>query len=623
MTTTPENLGPAEHIINALLAFSDHMYHGRPGIVTTDARTTTGSKWAPVTHRVEEGVKVVYGLSKVGRRTVQTRLGVLMDDGKVRVREDRRSRVVGEYRKPGIYPEVAEWFYAQVAAVWNLDNEFAAKWASYAFGEEHRDLKCVLAAFMLVQSRKGAPEKTDEGEVLFYDEDYRDVGEAMVLTQRKGSDLTPKALLRMYDVLTLPGVAKINYDLGFTQSDRNPFLGRWPGAVRKWLRYREENPRMLEGLVNAAFRTTVVDLARKVGYKPISSKFFETLRWKQKQAQDGRRTMAIGAELRQAESWAGLSEKEVCARIVEERPNWKRIVSLLPSDVGVTRAVTVAAISAKCLSDKDLVILTPTLEQLGLLDVQDVKDRWLRAVNNAKDMRAASVAKNTRSQAVKDALETGADKAAKVAVAEAVKGLRTYVLVDISGSMEQSIEKAKVMVAKFVQAMPADQVHVCVFNTHGRVIEIKHASTRGVEAAFRGVRSSGGTDYGAGVRCIGNLPPKDDEDSLFIFVGDEQAVTFSRAVQASGLRPAAFGLLRIQGGYGMSRTAVQSTATSLGVPCFMIDENTFDDVYAIPRTLRNLIAATPVSTNPSRKSVRKTIVTQILETKLLEKPAWA
>lgn len=243
-----------------------------------------------------------------------------MDDGKVRVREDRRSRVVGEYRKPGIYPEVAEWFYAQVAAVWNLDNEFAAKWASYAFGEEHRDLKCVLAAFMLVQSRKGAPEKTDEGEVLFYDEDYRDVGEAMVLTQRKGSDLTPKALLRMYDVLTLPGVAKINYDLGFTQSDRNPFLGRWPGAVRKWLRYREENPRMLEGLVNAAFRTTVVDLARKVGYKPISSKFFETLRWKQKQAQDGRRTMAIGAELRQAESWAGLSEKEVCARIVEERP---------------------------------------------------------------------------------------------------------------------------------------------------------------------------------------------------------------------------------------------------------------------------------------------------------------
>ena len=46
-------------------------------------------------------------------------------------------------------PEAVAWVYAQCAEVWNLDNEFAAKWASRAFGEEHRDLKVVLCALML------------------------------------------------------------------------------------------------------------------------------------------------------------------------------------------------------------------------------------------------------------------------------------------------------------------------------------------------------------------------------------------------------------------------------------------------------------------------------------------
>src|ERR1700751_1772347 len=141
MRATAEKLGPAEKILQTLLNHTDHMVHNRPGLVTGDARHTVGVRWVPVTHKEENGQKVVYELTKIGKKTNKVRKGVLRADNKV----EENGKVVGEYRAPGLFPEVAAWMYGQVAAVWKMDNEFAARWASYAFGQEHRDLKVVLA----------------------------------------------------------------------------------------------------------------------------------------------------------------------------------------------------------------------------------------------------------------------------------------------------------------------------------------------------------------------------------------------------------------------------------------------------------------------------------------------
>jgi hypothetical protein len=476
----------------------------------------------------------------------------------------------------------------------------------------------------------------DGGEHLFDDEDYRDVGEAMILLKEKGKDLNPKLLLRIYDVLSIPEIAKINRDLGFGKSAKHAFLGRWPKTIEKWLRYREENPKMLHGLVKAGFRTTVMTLARRVHYKPTSDKFFEALRWKQKQAEDGRRDMAIGKAVKAAESWDHLDEAGVCEHIEKTRPSWKRIVGLLPPKIGVTRAVMAAAIESGSLSDKDLIILTPTIEDLGLFKVQEIKERHASALAKADDMRAANIARNVRSKDLKEEMEAGADKAAQKAVEEVLRGLRVYFMVDVSGSMDGALEAAKPLIAKFLQSIPADQVHVAVFNTAGREVTIKHASTKGVEAAFRGIRAGGGTDYGSGVYVLSKHKLQKDEDALFIFVGDEeQPRTFEAQVQNSGLNPVAFGFLKTVafGGaagwrarhYGADNSkAVRNTAARLGIPCFMIDDRTFDDPYAIPPTLRALIAATPVGeTIGAAARVRVTLVDQILQTDLLQKPAWA
>jgi len=615
-----ENLGPAERILQTVLAYSDHLVHNRPGLIVADAHAVVGVRWEPVTHKIEGGQKLVFKLTKIGKKTNKTQIGILRDNKQIVA---ANGAVIGEYREAGIFPEVAAWMYRQVSEVWKLDHEFAAKWASYAFSEDHRDLKVVLAAFMLVQSRKGDP-IMDNGQVAFYDADYRDVGEAMMLIYGKGGkDLNPKLLLRMHDLLRLPAVAQINRELGFGKSDRKPFVGRWAKAVTKWLEYREENPKLLEGLVKAGFRSTVMSLSQRVGYKPSSPKFFELLRWKQKQAEDGRRELAIGVAVTQAESWEGFSEEQICERIVAERIGLKRVEGMLPKSVGLTAAIMAAIIENNLLSDKDLIIRTPTLEELGLLNVAPIKARWERAIKNSEDMRAANIARNVTSNEIKEKLQDGADNAVKKAAEEVTKGIVVHFVVDISGSMNVSLEMAKEYMAKFAQGIPLDRIHACVFSTTARDVPLRVASKAGIDNAFSGFRAGGGTDYGCGVRKMAQFKPKDDEDTIIIFVGDEgQRPTFEQDVINSGLRPMAFGLIKVPGDRG---SCVVDTAARLNIPCFQIDNRTFEDAYAIPRTLRNLIAATPVRQAPAAaySFVRETLVDKILKVKLLIKPSWA
>jgi len=612
-----ENLGPAERMINALLTHTDHLYHGRAGMEQPSAAMPTSVSWRPVTTAVENGQTVVYLMSKTGKKTDKVRVGVLDGDRIV----DNAGGYLGTFRKPGISPKVAEWMYRQVAEVWKLDNEFAAKWASWAFTQDHRDLKTILAAFMLVQNRSGEP-VMDDGKVSFFDDDYRAVGEAMCFIRDKVG-FNPKMLLRIGEVLDQEGVAQINRELGFGRSSREPAKGRYTKAIMKWLHNQEVNPKSLETLVKAGFRTSVMALARRVGYKPVSVKFFETLRWKQKQAQDGRRTLAIGVELAAAESWEGLTETQICQKIVTDKPNYKRLVGMLPKSVGLTRAIMAAAIESKCVSDQDLIILTPTLEDLGLLKVASIEARFKKACEAATNQRALNVARNVKRATTVAALQEAADKANAKVAAESLRGIRLYVVVDKSGSMQQSLETAKKYLTRLLGGFPLDKMHVSVFNSFGAKVEIKAPTAQAVEMAFRGHTAGGGTTHSEGVRVLlQDHKPAADEDAVFLFVGDEGEYSGTRLAQIFsqfGVTPAAFGMLKVEGENG---NCVHDAAGILKIPCFDVGENIFEDPYAVTRTLQRLIAATPVSQNPTRTvyAARRTLVQQILDVKLLEVP---
>jgi hypothetical protein len=626
-TQRVEALGPAERIIQTLTAHVDHAVHNRPGLVVNDGSQTAGVKWQQATWKKEGDEKVVFLVNRVGKKTRKTRVGVGVA-GTDEVREN--GRLVGRFRNPGLMPEVVGYIYQQIADVWSMDNEFAARWASWAFNNENsRDLKVILAAFMLVQSRFGEPVK--DGDETYQDEDYRAVGEAMCLIRSKkpGHTFNPKLLLRVGEVLELPQVVEINRALGFGQTGRRAIVGRYNKVIEKWLRHVDMNPKLLEKLVKEeGFRTKIMALARKIGYKPATDKFFEILRWKQVQAKDGHREVAVGKAVTKADTWEGLGEADICPKIIKEKPSWKVIAGKLPQEVGITPAIMCAAIEAGSLSDQDLIIMTPTLEELGLLTNVTVERRWKQAVEAAENQRALNIARNVKTKEAKEGLEEAADKAAQKAVEEVAKDLRIYVVVDKSGSMQGALDTAKKHLKKFVGAFPLERLHVSVFNTVGREIAIPRPTAAAVEQAFRGHSANGGTSYANGIGClIGSHKPAPEEDALVIFVGDQEDGRHDKLAEVFrqyGVMPVAFGMLDVKGQWSHGGRVVERAADLLQIPCFKIDEKVFDDPYAVPRTLRNLVASTPVGAKPvGVQSRRVSLVDTILKTPLLQKPAWA
>lgn len=621
-----ESLGPAERIIRALTSYTDHASHGRPGVLMADGRSPFGVRWVQATWVQEGDSKIVYRVDKVGKKVQKTRLGVMNGTNDV----VDNGRVVCQYKRPGLFPHAIVHMYKQIWEVWKLDNEFAAKWASWAWlHEDNRDLKVLLAAFMLVQNRFG--EAIWEGATRCQDDDYRTVGEAMCLRHDKGKTFSPKMLLRVGEVLSLPEITAINRELGFGRTARRAIYGRYIKVIEKYLANLERNPKVIEWLVGSGFRTTLMKLARKAGYKPEGELFFELLRWKQKQAPDGRRTIAIGKAVREANNWRDFSETQICEAIMAERPSYKVVVGRLPRELGLTPAIMAATIEAGVLSDQELIILTPTLEGLGLLENKDVFERWKRATERAENQRAANIKKNVRSQRAQAGLQKAVDTAAAKAVEEVTRDLRVYIAVDISGSMTCAIDKAKALLTKFVGAFPLDRLHVCVFNTGAKMLRIEAQTQAAVAKALRGYSAGGGTLYESAIRQFANFPPKPGEDALVIFVGDQlddRTQVFISAFARANLKPVAFGMLHVESPYSIrypSIRIVEQAAARMDIPCLSMDEAVFDDVYAIPRTLRNLIASTPVSDGvmAASKVNARNVLQKILDTPLLQKPVWA
>jgi hypothetical protein len=210
-TPLPESqMGPAERLLDVVLNGSAHLWHNRPGL---DVRGT----WQPA-----KGAK---------------------------------KSAAGTPVKPGLFVPAAVALYSRLLEIHKLNADLMAHLASYALVEtDWRDLKVACAALMLVQARAGTPVHDDDGSVAFYDDDHRRIGEAMVLWYQKKSPrmLTPKAVLRIAELLETPQIAELNRKAGFGDpaAKRAP-LGRWSKAADKWLAMRETNRAMLEGLVRA------------------------------------------------------------------------------------------------------------------------------------------------------------------------------------------------------------------------------------------------------------------------------------------------------------------------------------------------------------------------------------
>ncbi|GMU62172.1 MAG: hypothetical protein AMXMBFR34_39350 [Myxococcaceae bacterium] len=577
-------LGPAEKLLDLVLSSSAHLWHNRPGI-------EIAGTWQPKPKKGQP-------LPKSAREV-----------------------------KPGLHVAAATRLYERLLEIYRLNTELFAHFASYALKEtDWRDLKVACAALMLVQNKSGQPVKEDDGQVAFYDDDLRALGEAMALFYEKKSPrmMTPKAVLRVAQLLETEEIARLNRKAGFGDpASKKPPLGRWKRAAQKWLAARERNPALLQGLVKAGFKETIKAIARKCGYKPESQAFFEALGWKQSQAKGGHRTVGLGAlKLQKQERFDGLAEAEICEAIVEQSLTYKDVVGRLPKDVGLTPAIMAALLPS--LSDKDLRIMTPTLEELGLMADREVRARWEKAIETATDQRALNIAKNVRSKEVREKLEQAADVAAKKAVAEATKDVdvRVMFLIDKSGSMQGAIEQSIEALSKILAGFPPQRLHIATFDTMGTVLVPKAPSRAGVQHMLKGIKADGGTVHGAGVRAIhrAGVTFPDSSRLVVIVVGDEAGEAgdqLARAFTDCGYRPSALAMLVSVAGNAARGNSVRTCAGFMKLPFSEVNVSHFDDPYQVTRVLKALLDA-PVAVGAAPQLGW---VERVMKTPLLQLPA--
>jgi hypothetical protein len=573
MTTLPESqLGPAERLLDLVLNASAHLWHNRPGV-------DVGGQWRPRGARSAGGVQV----------------------------------------RPGLFAPAATTLYSRLLEINELSPELMARFASFALKEtDWRDLKVAATALMLVQSRSGQPVRDDDGSVAFYDDDYRSIGEAMILWYEKKSPrmLTPKGVLRVAELLERPEIAELNRAAGFGDpASKKPPLGRYKRAAEKWLRVRESNTPLLEGLVRAGYKETLKKIARKVGYKPESQAFFEILGWKQKQAEGGHRSIGLtDLRLEKRERFDGLSELEICEAIEAQQLGYKEVVGRLPKEVGLTPAIMAALLPS--LSDRDLRILTPTLEELGLMADPEIRRRWEQAIAESTDQRALNVAKNVRDKELREKLEGAADVAAQKAVAEATREADVHVmfLIDKSGSMQGAIEQSIEALTKILAGFPPDKLHIASFDTSGTVLRPKAPTRAGVQHMLAAMRAEGGTLHASAVYALFRSGVRIPADAklVVIVVGDECGEEGDRLAGAFG-----------ECGYGVSAmallvnvaatrgTTVRRCADALGAPFSQVSIDQFDDPYQVPRVLRALLDA------PRTGTARYGLVERVMATPLL------
>lgn len=608
--------GPAETIIQTTTQFVDHLVHHRPGVVRRTVRTAPiPVEWSPVITRDKDGIKTVFVKEKQNKALVE--IGVLQQNMNV----VKNGSIQGRYAPPGFFQEVAVFLYKQVVDVWKLNETFVAHWASYAFTQDNRDLKVVLAAFLLVQPRKGQA-VVAQGKLDFYDDNYREVAEAMMLSDVQKHALNPKQLLLVYEFLKLPEIAQINRDLGFTKSQTRPFFGNWQKAVHLWLRYRETNPRVLDGLVRAGFKRTVKTLVQLSRYKPLTAKFFEALGWAQKQGKHGKREF-LGV-VKTSQSWEKWSEQKICDTIVAQKLNYKVVMGKLPKQIGLTPAILAAVIEAKGLSVEDFVILTPSLESLGLLQNTSIKTQWEAAIKQTESMRAKNIALRVNNRNTANQLTEVANKVLQDKVTAAVKDLTIYFMIDISGSMTSGIEAAKQVLPVILQAFPPERTFAAVFETAASVLKFKTRSESGVAHALSKFKATGGTSHRAGLKALFNqYPPQPSSEVILFVVGDQgDSDNLSDLFQALKVNLAGIFFLCPPGAREEKDGVLTKTSRTMGVPLIRVDTALFDDPYALPQRFTELLKTTPVTAR-AVTTARQSLVDLILNTPLLKKPSWA
>ena len=356
------------------------------------------------------------------------------------------------------------------------DPLFLAHFTSFVIDKiNSNDLKVISTFFNSLSDADGTPFIIQEKDGKVYNSKYKKPN-FRVISQAALFAMEPKLVLR---VLKL---AKKKESYGGMFLEGTHLSKHLVIALKKYLRYRENNPKMIKGIKKAGLGNIYKNLYRMARIAP-SNEAASILRWEQK---DGRLI-----EKRDALSFDGLDDLAIAEKIRNEKIPVQVALGMLPNEISPVIAVSILEQS----TGNQAIILHSLFEGQGLMQDKEVQELFEKKISTAKDAidRVEKINSNI-SEATKKIMDETKSNIRKQQTGNIGK---VFVHIDISSSMHSAIDFAKergAIIAECVQN-PEENFFWGAFNDKGYIIPKPKEFTQGAfMTQLYGLRASGMTN---------------------------------------------------------------------------------------------------------------------------------
>lgn len=372
-------------------------------------------------------------------------------------------------------------------------------------------------------------------------------------------------------------------------------------AVRKYLKFRESNPKAMEGINKSGLSPTVKNIYRIAQIKP-SEDMCGYLGWKQGSVKKGNVKFF---NKKQLINFKGLKELEIANKIRQEKIPVMGALGALPNKISPVIAV---ALLEQC-SGNQAVILRGLFDSQGLLKHKEVMDLFKKKIKNAKTALDRVEKINTEvDKDVEMVLKQAKSKKRKKDVGDIGK---IFVHIDVSASMNRVIQFAKdkcSIIAECVQN-PEENFYWGAFNTNRIKLNKPESFEKDAfHAALYGLSAGGSTDCIAWYKEAREL--NCDIDVYITDQGHNCGDIVSRICKLDSEnynRPKAILIVDFSMG---SYSFLYDQFINLGIPVIEMKPETLTESALISQAVRSaMLGATA-------------IVDEIMNTPLLKLPEW-
>jgi hypothetical protein len=407
--------------------------------------------------------------------------------------------------------------------------------------------------------------------------------------------LDPKEVQRVVDI------ANIKQVLG-SKRKATHFARSLQTAVKKYIRFREQNPKALEGIKKVGLSNRFQDLYRSVHISP-SEEAASILGWKQGSKKKGN---VQEIEKKEYFNFEGLSDLEIAEKIRTEKLPATGVLGALPGKISPVIAV---AVLEQCTGNQ-AVILRELFDKEGLLKNKEVMAFFTEKISEAKTaLDRVERIKTDIDEEVQKVLKTAKSKKRKEQVGDIGK---IFLHIDISQSMNRVIDYAKEkgsIIAECVQN-PEENFHWGLFNDRGMILKQPDSFEKDAfQAALYGVRSAGMTD------CLACYPyAREQGCDVDIFLTDQghngpPIGNIIRKYDNEGLgRPKAIVIVDFADRRG--DCYFYDHLVEIGIPVSFIKPDALNESALVAQAVRQAILG-PVQ-----------VIDEIMSTELLSLPQW-